>query len=56
MINILLREIKSLQLRKNIILIIHKILNVEQIKEKLLELEYVQNELKEWNKKIHVMN
>jgi UDP-N-acetylglucosamine 4,6-dehydratase/5-epimerase len=33
-----------------------QILSIEQIKEKLLELEYVQNELKEWNKKIHVMN
>ncbi|UYG93838.1 nucleoside-diphosphate sugar epimerase/dehydratase [Cytobacillus firmus] len=33
-----------------------QILNVEQIKEKLLELDYVQNELKEWNKKVHVMN
>ncbi|WP_099354712.1 nucleoside-diphosphate sugar epimerase/dehydratase [Fredinandcohnia onubensis] len=33
-----------------------QILTIEQIKEKLLELDYVQNELKEWNKKIHVMN
>ncbi|WP_428909812.1 polysaccharide biosynthesis protein [Niallia sp. Krafla_26] len=33
-----------------------QILTVEQIKEKLLELDYVQDELKEWNKKIHVMN
>lgn len=33
-----------------------QILNIEQIKEKLLELDYVQNELKEWNKKVHVMN
>ncbi|MDR7079584.1 UDP-glucose 4-epimerase [Neobacillus niacini] len=33
-----------------------EILNIEQIKEKLLELDYVQNELKEWNKNIHVMN
>jgi len=33
-----------------------QILTVEQIKEKLLELDYVQNELKEWNKKVHVMN
>ncbi|MBV7508974.1 polysaccharide biosynthesis protein [Bacillus sp. sid0103] len=33
-----------------------QILNIEQIKELLLELDYVQNELKEWNKKIHVMN
>lgn len=33
-----------------------QILSVKQIKEKLLELEYVQNELKEWNKKVHVMS
>ncbi|GHH98666.1 nucleoside-diphosphate sugar epimerase/dehydratase [Neobacillus kokaensis] len=33
-----------------------QILTVEQIKEKLLKLEYVQNELKEWNKKTSVMN
>ncbi|MTW87999.1 NAD-dependent epimerase/dehydratase family protein [Virgibacillus dakarensis] len=33
-----------------------QILNIEQIKEKLLELDYVQNELKEWNTKNHVMN
>jgi UDP-N-acetylglucosamine 4,6-dehydratase/5-epimerase len=33
-----------------------EILNIEQIKEKLLELDYVQNELKEWNKNMHVMN
>lgn len=33
-----------------------EILNIEQIKKKLLELDYVQNELQEWNKKIHVMN
>ncbi|WML55186.1 nucleoside-diphosphate sugar epimerase/dehydratase [Neobacillus sp. PS3-12] len=33
-----------------------QILNIEQIKAKLLELDYVQNELKEWNEKIHVMN
>jgi UDP-N-acetylglucosamine 4,6-dehydratase/5-epimerase len=33
-----------------------QILSIEQIKEKLLELEYVQNELKEWNKSVHVMN
>ncbi|MCQ6274671.1 polysaccharide biosynthesis protein [Bacillus sp. V3B] len=33
-----------------------QILTVEEIKEKLLELDYVQKELKEWNKKIHVMN
>ncbi|MEH7073652.1 polysaccharide biosynthesis protein [Neobacillus drentensis] len=32
------------------------LLNVEQIKEKLLALEYVQAELKEWKKNIHVMN
>lgn len=33
-----------------------QILNIEQIKETLLQLEYVQNELKNWNKKIPVMN
>ncbi|MEH6993696.1 polysaccharide biosynthesis protein [Neobacillus drentensis] len=33
-----------------------ELLNIEQIKEKLLALEFVQNELKEWNKNIHVMN
>ncbi|AZU64488.1 polysaccharide biosynthesis protein [Neobacillus mesonae] len=33
-----------------------QILTVEQIKEKLLELDFVRNELKEWNKKISVMN
>ncbi len=33
-----------------------QILTIEQIKEKLLELDYVQNELKEWNKKVYVMN
>jgi UDP-N-acetylglucosamine 4,6-dehydratase/5-epimerase len=33
-----------------------KILSIEQIKETLLKLDYVQNELKEWNKKVHVMN
>ncbi|WP_078543566.1 nucleoside-diphosphate sugar epimerase/dehydratase [Litchfieldia alkalitelluris] len=33
-----------------------QILNVEEIKGKLLELDYVQKELKEWNKKVHVMN
>jgi UDP-N-acetylglucosamine 4,6-dehydratase/5-epimerase len=33
-----------------------QILTVEQIKEKLIELDYVQNELKEWNKKVHVLN
>jgi UDP-N-acetylglucosamine 4,6-dehydratase/5-epimerase len=32
-----------------------QILTIEQIKEKLLELDYVQNELREWNKKIQVM-
>ncbi|MGN1401815.1 MAG: polysaccharide biosynthesis protein [Bacillus sp. (in: firmicutes)] len=31
-----------------------EILNVEEIKAKLLELEYVQNELKEWNTKIYI--
>lgn len=30
-----------------------QILTIEQIKEKLLELDYVQSELREWNKKIH---
>ncbi len=33
-----------------------QILSIEQIKEKLLELDYVQNELKEWNKKVYAMN
>ncbi|MFC4802568.1 polysaccharide biosynthesis protein [Neobacillus sp. GCM10023253] len=33
-----------------------QILTIEQIKERLLELDYVQNELKEWNKKVPVMN
>ncbi|MCM3693196.1 polysaccharide biosynthesis protein [Neobacillus niacini] len=33
-----------------------QILSIEEIKEKLLELDFVQKELKEWNKKIHVMN
>ncbi|MBY6052628.1 polysaccharide biosynthesis protein [Cytobacillus firmus] len=34
-----------------------QILTIEQIKEKLLELDYVQDELKEWNnKKVQVMN
>lgn len=33
-----------------------QMLSIEQIKEKLLELDYVQNELKEWNKKVHVKN
>lgn len=32
-----------------------KILSVEQIKEKLLELDYVRSELEKWNKKVHVM-
>lgn len=33
-----------------------QILSIEQIKERLLELDYVKNELMEWNKKVHVMN
>lgn len=33
-----------------------QILTVEQIKEKLLKLDYVKNEIKEWNKQVHVMN
>lgn len=33
-----------------------QILTIEEIKEKLLELDYVQKELEEWNKKVHVMN
>ncbi|PFA66934.1 UDP-glucose 4-epimerase [Bacillus sp. AFS015802] len=33
-----------------------QVLSIEQIKEKLIELDYVKNELKEWNKKVHVMN
>ncbi|AGK55923.1 nucleoside-diphosphate sugar epimerase/dehydratase [Bacillus sp. 1NLA3E] len=33
-----------------------QILNVEQIKEKLLEIDYVQKELEEWTKNLHVMN
>jgi UDP-N-acetylglucosamine 4,6-dehydratase/5-epimerase len=33
-----------------------QILTIDEIKEKLLELEYLQNELKVWNKKAHVMN
>lgn len=33
-----------------------QILNIEQIKETLLQLEYVRNELENWNKKIPVMN
>lgn len=31
-------------------------LNIEEIKETLLQLEYIQAELKEWNKNIHIMN
>jgi UDP-N-acetylglucosamine 4,6-dehydratase/5-epimerase len=33
-----------------------QILSIEEITEKLLELDFVQNELKEWNKNVHVMN
>jgi UDP-N-acetylglucosamine 4,6-dehydratase/5-epimerase len=33
-----------------------KILTVEEIKGKLLELDYVRSALKDWNKKVHVMN
>ncbi|HEF7294301.1 TPA: polysaccharide biosynthesis protein [Bacillus cereus] len=33
-----------------------QILNIEQIKEKLLELDYVQRELEKWNENIHIMN
>lgn len=33
-----------------------QILTIEQIKETLLKLDYVQNELKEWDKKVQVMN
>ncbi len=33
-----------------------QLLNVEEIKGKLLELDYVQRELKAWNKKAYVMN
>ncbi|WP_144478301.1 polysaccharide biosynthesis protein [Cytobacillus oceanisediminis] len=33
-----------------------QILTIEQIKETLLKLDYIQNELKEWNKKVPVMN
>ncbi|TXL66770.1 NAD-dependent epimerase/dehydratase family protein [Cerasibacillus terrae] len=33
-----------------------QILTVDQIKEKLLELDYVQNELKKWKENTHVMN
>lgn len=31
------------------------ILNIEEIKERLLNLDYVQNELKNWNNKIHLL-
>lgn len=31
------------------------ILNIEEIKERLLNLEYVQNELKKWNNEIHLL-
>ena len=33
-----------------------KRLNIEEIKETLLQLDYIQAELKEWNKKIHILN
>jgi UDP-N-acetylglucosamine 4,6-dehydratase/5-epimerase len=33
-----------------------QILSVEEIKEKLLELDYVQSALREWNKRVHVLN
>ncbi|MCM3722109.1 nucleoside-diphosphate sugar epimerase/dehydratase [Solibacillus isronensis] len=33
-----------------------QILTIEQIKEKLLELDYVKSELNQWNKKVHLMN
>ncbi|PLT31784.1 polysaccharide biosynthesis protein [Peribacillus deserti] len=33
-----------------------QILTVKEIKEKLLELDYVQSALKEWNNKVHVIN
>lgn len=33
-----------------------QILTIEQIKEKLLQLDYVRTELKEWNEKLHVTN
>ncbi|WP_423800044.1 polysaccharide biosynthesis protein [Neobacillus sp. SAB-20_R2A] len=33
-----------------------EILTVKQIKEKILELDYVQRELEEWNKRVHVLN
>lgn len=33
-----------------------QILTIEQIKEKLLEVDYVQSELSEWNERIHVLN
>ncbi|WP_274309533.1 polysaccharide biosynthesis protein [Solibacillus daqui] len=31
-------------------------LNIEEIKETLMQLDYIQAELKEWNKNIHIMN
>jgi len=33
-----------------------KLLNIEEIKETLLQLDYIQAELKEWNRKIHILN
>jgi len=33
-----------------------KLLNIEEIKETLLQLDYIQAELKEWNEKIRIMN
>jgi UDP-N-acetylglucosamine 4,6-dehydratase/5-epimerase len=33
-----------------------ELLNIDQIKEKLLDLDYVQEELKLWKKNIHIMN
>lgn len=33
-----------------------QILSVDEIKQRLLQLDYVQTELKEWNNKIHIMN
>lgn len=33
-----------------------KLLNIEEIKETLLQLDYIQAELKEWNSKIHILN
>lgn len=33
-----------------------KILSIEEIKNILLQLDYIQAELKEWNKNIHIMN